>query len=188
MLPHQFGKNIYNLYFSQNYLKQDLYFRALNRNFFREMKLDDIDVKILQQLQKDCKITNKQLSVELNLSVTAIYERIKRLERNKVINSYVALINAGEVGKSFMVLCQIKLLQHTKTYMMKFEAEVAKLAEVLECYHVSGEYDYNLKVRVKDMEAYREFMVTKLTTLEHIGSTQSTFIISEVKNTTGLSL
>lgn len=153
---------------------------------FSEMKLDDLDKKILQVLQKNSKITNKKLSDQLNLSVTAIYERIKRLERNKVISDYVALVKPENVERSFMVLCQIKLLQHTKSYMLKFETEVAKLPEVMECYHVSGEYDYNLKVRVKDMEAYREFMVTKLTTLEHIGSTQSTFIISSVKNTTAL--
>lgn len=152
------------------------------------MNLDDIDVKILRQLQKDSKITNKQLSAKLNLSVTAIYERVKRLERNGVILGYKAMVDPEKVEKSFMVLCQIKLLQHTKAYMMKFEAEVAKLSEVMECYHVSGEYDYNLKVRVKNMEAYREFMVTKLTTLEHIGSTQSTFVISQVKHTSGLPL
>lgn len=152
------------------------------------MNLDDIDKKILQQLQKDSKITNKNLSDKLNLSVTAVYERIKRLERNDVISRYVALVRPEMVDKSFMVLCQIKLLQHTKSYMLKFEAEVAKLPEVLEAYHVSGEYDYNLKVLVKDMEAYREFMVTKLTALEHIGSTQSTFIISSVKSTTVIDL
>lgn len=152
------------------------------------MKLDEIDKKILLHLQEDSKITNKKLSDRLNLSVTAIYERIKRLERNDVILKYVALVKPENVNKAFMVLCQIKLLQHTKSYMLRFEAEVAKLPEVLECFHVSGEYDYNLKVLVKDMEAYREFMVTKLTTLEHIGSTQSTFIISSVKNTTILPL
>lgn len=152
------------------------------------MKLDDIDIRILQQLQQDSKITNKELSGKLDLSVTAIYERIKRLERNNVVSRYVALLNLEKVEKSFTVLCQIKLLQHTKAYMIKFEAAVARLPEVLECYHVSGEYDYNLKVVVKDMEAYREFMVTKLTTLEHIGSTQSTFIINQVKNTTAVPL
>jgi Lrp/AsnC family transcriptional regulator, leucine-responsive regulatory protein len=152
------------------------------------MKLDDIDIKILQQLQQDSKITNKEISNKLDLSVTAIYERIKRLERNKVVSRYVALLNPEKVDKGFTVLCQIKLLQHTQAYMEKFETEVARLPEVLECYHVSGEYDYNLKVVVKDMEAYREFMVTKLTTLEHIGSTQSTFIISSVKSTTVLPL
>jgi len=152
------------------------------------MILDEIDKKILQKLQSDSKITNKMLSSELNLSVTAIFERIKKLERNKVISSYVALVKPAEVNKSFMVFCQIKLVQHTKAYVVKFEKEVAQLNEVLECYHVSGEYDYILKVLVKDMEAYREFLLNKLTSLEHIGSTQSTFLISSVKSTTAIAL
>lgn len=150
------------------------------------MKLDAIDKKILQQLQKDSKITSKELSNSLDLSVTAVFERIKRLERNEVISKYVALLKPEHVDKSFMVLTQIKLVQHTKKNVMKFEAEVVKLDEVLECYHVSGEYDYILKILVKDMEAYREFMLSKLTSLEHIGSTQSTFIISPVKSTTAI--
>lgn len=150
------------------------------------MQLDPIDKKILQKLQKNSKITNKELSNSLNLSVTAIFERIKRLERNEVISGYVALLNPVKVEMSFMVFCQIKLVQHIKSNVMEFESEVVKLPEVLECYHVSGEYDYILKVLVKDMESYREFMLTKLTNLKHIGSTQSTFIISPVKSTTAL--
>lgn len=152
------------------------------------MELDLVDKKILQQLQKNSKITNKELSNKLNLSVTAIFERIKRLERNDVISGYVALLNPVKVEKSFMVFCQIKLIQHIKSNVIQFESEVVKLPEVLECYHVSGEYDYILKVLVNDMEAYREFMLTKLTNLQHIGSTQSTFIISPVKSTTALPL
>ena len=152
------------------------------------MQLDETDKKILQKLQQDSKITNKELSNGLSLSVTAVFERIKRLERNGVISGYVALVAPEKVGKAFMVLTQIKLVQHTKNNVIKFEGEVVKLPEVLECYHVSGEYDYILKVLVKDMEAYREFMLSKLTNLEHIGSTQSTFIISSVKSTTALPL
>ena len=152
------------------------------------MQLDETDKKILHKLQQNSKITNKVLSNGLSLSVTAIFERIKRLERNGVISGYVALVQPEKVGKAFMVLTQIKLVQHTKNNVIKFEAEVVKLPEVLECYHVSGEYDYILKVLVKDMEAYREFMLSKLTNLEHIGSTQSTFIISSVKSTTALPL
>lgn len=152
------------------------------------MQLDETDKKILHKLQQNSKITNKELSNGLSLSVTAIFERIKRLERNGVISGYVALVEPEKVGKAFMVLTQIKLVQHTKNNVIKFEAEVVKLPEVLECYHVSGEYDYILKVLVKDMEAYREFMLSKLTNLEHIGSTQSTFIISSVKSTTALPL
>ena len=150
--------------------------------------MDSIDKKLLILLQKDSKKTTKELSVKLNLSVTAVYERIKKLEREGIIKNYVALINRSKVGKSFIVFCHIKLIQHTREFLTKFESQVVKLSEILECHHVSGDYDYILKIAVRDMEEYREFLVTKLTTLEHIGSTHSTFMISEVKNTTVIEL
>ena len=146
--------------------------------------MDSIDKKLLLLLQTDSKKTTKELSVKLNLSVTAVYERIKKLEREGVIDKYVVLVNRSKVDKGFIVFCHLKLIQHTREFLTKFESEVVKLPEILECHHVSGDYDYILKIAVKDMEAYREFLVSKLTTLEHIGSTHSTFMISEVKNTT----
>jgi Lrp/AsnC family leucine-responsive transcriptional regulator len=150
--------------------------------------MDSIDKKLLKLLQTDSKKTTKELSVKLNLSVTAVYERIKKLEREGIIQNYVALINRSKVDKGFIVFCHIKLIQHTREFLTKFENQVVKLTEILECHHVSGDYDYILKIAVKDMEEYREFLVTKLTTLEHIGSTHSTFMISEVKNTTVIEL
>ena len=152
------------------------------------MELDVIDKKLIQLLQENSKRTNKELAHKIDLSVTAVYERIKRLERTGVIEKYVAIVDAGLINKPFMVFCQIKLIQHTKSFLTKFEAEVVQLDEVSECYHTTGDYDYLLKIFVKDMEAYREFMVNKLTTLRHIGSTQSAFTISEVKNQTAVSL
>ena len=146
--------------------------------------MDLIDKKLLFLLQTDSKKTTKELSLKLNLSVTAVYERIKKLEREGIIEKYVVLVNRSKVDKGFVVFCHLKLIQHTREFLTKFESEVVKLPEILECHHVSGDYDYILKIAVKDMEAYREFLVTKLTTLEHIGSTHSTFMISEVKNTT----
>lgn len=152
------------------------------------MKLDATDQKLLNILQFDTKQTNKAISLKLDLSVTAVYERIKKLERNGIISKYVALIDRKKVNRNFVVLCHIKLLQHTKDFLTSFEKAVVKLEEILECFHVSGDYDYILKICVTDMEAYREFMVTKLTTLDHIGSTHSIFMISEVKSTTALAL
>jgi len=152
------------------------------------MKLDSTDRKLLNYLQEDCKQTNKELSSKLNLSVTAAYERIKKLEREGVVRKYVSLLNKEKVDRGFLVFCQIKLVQHAKEYLTKFEKEVTKLDEVLECFHVSGDYDYLLKVIVKDMPHFRSFMVTKLTTLKHIGSTHTSFTISEVKNTTAIPL
>lgn len=150
--------------------------------------LDHIDRQLLHFIQKDSKQTNKELSHKLGLSVTAVYERIKKLEREGVISKYVALVDKKLVDKSFVTFCSIKLLQHTKTYVVQFEKEVAKLEEVLECYHISGDYDYLLKVMVADMDEFREFMVKKLTTISHIGSTQSAFMINEVKHTTAISI
>ncbi|MBN8642966.1 MAG: Lrp/AsnC family transcriptional regulator [Flavobacteriales bacterium] len=152
------------------------------------MVLDQLDKKLLLLLQTDTKKTTKELSLKLNLSVTAVYERIKKMEREGIISNYVALLNRNKIDKSFVVFCHIKLVQHSKEFLTKFESEVVQLDEVLECFHVSGDYDYILKILVKNMEEYREFMVTKLTTLQHIGSTHSTFMIGEVKNTTAFKL
>ncbi len=150
--------------------------------------MDATDKKLLELLQSDTKKTTAALAVKLNLSVTAVYERIKKLEREGIIDKYVALLNRNKINKGFVVFCHLKLLQHTKEFINQFEKEVIKLNEVLECFHVSGDYDYILKICVKDMEEYREFMVTKLTTLQHIGSTHSTFMIGEVKNTTAFTV
>jgi Lrp/AsnC family leucine-responsive transcriptional regulator len=150
--------------------------------------MDAIDKKLLMLLQKDTKKTTKELSLVLNLSVTAVYERIKKLERGKIIHKYVALLDRNKIEKAFVVFCHIKLIQHTKDVIHTFESEVVQLSEVSECFHVSGDYDYILKVNVKDMDEYRAFMVTKLTSLQHIGSTHSSFMIGEVKNTTAFSL
>lgn len=152
------------------------------------MTLDTIDKKLLKLLQEDSKRTTKELSLKLDLSVTAVYERIKKLEREKIIEKYVALLDRNKIQKGFVVFCHLKLMQHTKEFISQFEKEVIKLTEVLECFHVSGDYDYILKICVENMEEYREFMVTKLTTLQHIGSTHSTFMIGEVKNTTAFVL
>ncbi len=150
------------------------------------MVFDTIDKRLLEYLQQDCKQTNKELSNKLNLSVTAVYERIKKLEKTGFINGYVALVNKQKVEKAFIVYCHIKLVQHIQEYVVSFEKEVNKLNEVLECYHLSGDYDYLLKVLVSDMAEFREFMVKKLTTINHIGSTHSMFVINEVKHTTAI--
>jgi len=152
------------------------------------MVLDQTDKYLLQLLQNDCKQTTKALSNVLGLSVTAVYERIKKLEYQGFINNYVALINKERVDKNFIAFCHVKLTQHTQEYVVQFERDVTKLQEVLECYHISGDYDYLLKVIVEDMEEFREFMVKKLTNIKHIGSTHSMFMINEVKHSTAIVL
>lgn len=152
------------------------------------MSFDDTDKKLLLFLQEDSKQTTKELSHKLGLSVTAVYERIRKLENAGVISKYVAILDRNKIHRNFIVLCHIKLAQHKKEYVLQFEKEVMNLEEVTECFHVSGDYDYILKIGVKDMEDYRNFMLTKLTTLQHIASTHSSFMISEVKNTTAIVL
>ncbi len=148
------------------------------------MQLDAIDKKILKYLQQDAKQTTKELSLKTNLSITAVYERIKKLEKNKVIKRHTVLLDKTLIGKDFTVFCHIKLTKPEKEIIQQFEKEISQLDEVMECFHVSGDYDYILKVHVADMNAFREFMVTKLTAIKSIGSTQSSISIGEVKNTT----
>ena len=150
--------------------------------------LDSTDKKLINLLQKDSKQTTKQLSLQLNLSVTAVYERVKKLENQNIVVKYVAIIDKKKIEKSFLVFCHVKLVQHSKEYVTTFEREILKLEEVSECFHVSGDYDYILKIYVKDMDEYRDFMVTKLTAIKYIGSTHSIFAIEQVKNTTAINL
>ena len=152
------------------------------------MKLDIIDKKLINFLQIDSKITTKQLANNLNLSVTAIYERIKKLEKKGVIEKYVAVVNKEKIQRDFIVFTQVKLVQHHHQYIEKFEKDVLQFTEVLECYNISGDYDYLLKVAVENMKSYRNFINFKLTTLNHISSTHSTFIIDEVRNSTAILL
>ncbi len=148
------------------------------------MTFDATDKRLLEYLQQDSKQTNKELSNKLGLSVTAVYERIKKLEKQGFIDGYIALVNKEKVNRDFVVFCHIKLVQHSQDFVVRFEKEVKQLNEVLECYHLSGDYDYLLKVIVADMQEFRAFMVEKLTNINHIGSTHSMFVINRVKHTT----
>lgn len=151
-----------------------------------KMELDATDKKLLNLLQQDCKKTTKAYALELGLSTTAVFERIKRLERNAIITDYVGLVDKKKVQKSFTVYCHIKLVQHTKENVLRFEHQIQQLKEVQECQHISGDYDYIVLVNVANMQEYREFMVNKLTAIDQIGSTQSSFVINQVKKTTAV--
>ena len=113
--------------------------------------LDSKDKKLLILLQNDSKKTTKQLAGELDLSVTAVFERIRKLEKQQVIDKYVALVDKTKLHKSFIVLCHVRLAQHKKEYISQFEKEIIQFPEVLECFHVSGDHDYILKICVRDI-------------------------------------
>ncbi|TRZ45412.1 AsnC family transcriptional regulator [Robertkochia solimangrovi] len=145
------------------------------------MQLDNTDLKLISLVQKDAKQTTKQLALQLELSNTAVYERVRKLEREGVITGYTALLDREKLGKSFVAFCHVRLARHTADNVKEFERAVVRLTEVAECYHVSGDYDYMLKIFVADMPAYRQFMVEKLTGLPHIGNTHSVFMIGGIK-------
>lgn len=152
------------------------------------LKIDDKDKQILKLLQENSDQTTKQIATKINLSQTAVYERIKRLERGKIITAYVALCDLEKVEKAFTAFCMVKLTNHTKKSLVNFEKDILTLSEITECYHISGEYDYLLKINVKNIKAYRQFMVDKLTSIPFISSTQSAFNINTVKYSTAVSL
>lgn len=150
--------------------------------------LDLVDRAILKILQEDAFLTTKEVAAQLNLTTTPVFERVKRLEREGYIGRYTALLNRKKIGLSMLVFCDVALKEHNRDYLLRFERAVVELSEVLECHHITGEYDYVLKVVVRDMDDYQQFIKEKLAALENIGRVQSHFVMTEVKNTTVLPL
>ena len=146
--------------------------------------LDETDKELLRLLQKNARYTTKELAEKLNLSATPVYERQRRLEREGYIQKYVAILNKEKLGNKLLVLCHVKLKQHERGMGEKFVHAVHELPEVMECYNISGEYDFMLKVVVEDMPKYQDFIMNKLTMIENIGSTQSVFVMGEIKTST----
>lgn len=152
------------------------------------VKIDKTDRQILNLLQKDCKLNTKQIADSIGLSVTPTYERIKRLEKEKVIKQYVAILDKEKIGKSLVVYCNVSLQLHSKSLLEKFEGSIIKLPEIIECYHIAGSFDYLLKVATNDMASYRDFISNRLAAIENIANVQSSFIMTEIKEKTGFDL
>jgi Lrp/AsnC family leucine-responsive transcriptional regulator len=145
-------------------------------------ELDETDKRILRILQKDSKLTTKELAAKVNLSPTPVFERQRRLEREGYIEKYVAVINPHRVGNGLIVLCNIRLKQHTQALIQQFMDAVQDLEEVTECYNTSGDYDFQIKVYVSNMKHYQEFMLNTLGTIDCVGSLHSIFVIGEIKD------
>ena len=150
--------------------------------------LDQIDLKILRTLQKNAKLTTKELAEAVNLTPTPVFERQKRLEKQGYIKKYVTVLDPDKLNQSLMVICMVKLQQINNSIAQRFTAEINKLPEVIECYNTSGNYDYMLKVRSSDMKHYQEFILNKLGVIENVGSIESTFVMSEVKQNNGINI
>lgn len=150
--------------------------------------MDEIDKKLIGLLQKNGKLTMRQLSEELSLSTTPIYERLRRLENSKVITGYHAHIDEAKVGLGLEIFCSVTLESHKAEYLRSFELGIKKFDEVLECYHLAGTFDFLLKILVKDMNAYADFVNMKLAKLENIGLVQSMMVLKKIKQTRALPL
>ena len=145
-------------------------------------ELDETDKRILRILQKDSKLTTKELAAKVNLSPTPVFERQRRLEREGYIEKYVAVVNPHRVGNGLIVLCNIRLKQHTQVLIQQFMDAVQDLEEVTECYNTSGDHDFQIKVYVSNMKHYQEFMLNTLGTIDCVGSLHSIFVIGEIKD------
>ncbi|GEJ43668.1 MULTISPECIES: Lrp/AsnC family transcriptional regulator [unclassified Chryseobacterium] len=151
-------------------------------------QLDDKDLQLLRLLQKNAKLTVKELAKEISLSTSPVFERVKRLEQEGFIKRYAAVLDAEKLNRGFTVFCQIKLKIHDRSVGYDFVKEILEIEEVAECYNISGDFDFLLKVQVRDMKHYQDFVFNKLGSVDSIGSTHSTFVMAEVKNNHGLTI
>jgi DNA-binding Lrp family transcriptional regulator len=147
------------------------------------VELDEKDRAILRLLQDDAKITVREIAAQVHLSTTPVHERIKRMEEAGVILRYATLIDHSKVKKGLMAICYVSLKEHNKRTGGKFIKTIQELPEVMECYIISGEFDFQLKVVVENMDAYYDFHVNKLGQLENVGHVQSTFVMGVIKQT-----
>lgn len=148
------------------------------------MILDETDKKILELLQEDAQLTLKDIANQINLSLTPVHDRVKRLEKEGFIEKYVALLNKKKVGNHLTVYCQVTLIKQTIDLSDAFNEAILQLPEVVECSFVSGTFDYLLKVVLPDMESYHDFHQKKLSIMPQVALINSFFMITEVKNTT----
>ena len=148
--------------------------------------LDETDKAILRILQKNSHLTVKELAEKVHLSPSPTFERQTRLERLGYIDRYMAVVNPHKVGNNILVLCNIRLKQHTQQLIQEFMDAVQHIDEITECYNTSGDFDFLIKVYIKDMKSYQQFMLHKLGTIPCIGSLNSIFVIDHTKSTRGV--
>ena len=147
------------------------------------ISLDAKDISILALLQQNARMTVKEIAATIHLSTTPVHERIKRLEASGVIKQYATLVDHTKVKKGLIAICYVSLKEHSKTAGTKFVKAINTMTEVIECYTISGEFDFMLKVVTEDMNAYHNFHVNKLSNIENMGHVQSTFVMGIIKQT-----
>ena len=152
------------------------------------LTLDETDMQILKTLQKNAKLTTKELADAVHLTPTPVFERQKRLERQGYIKKYVAVLDPEKLDQGLLVFCKVKLKQINHEIADAFTRRIMRIPEVTECYNTYGSYDYLLKVRTRDMKQYQEFVLPKLGEIDMLSSIESTFVMSEVKQVYGINI
>ena len=146
--------------------------------------MDCIDKQILMELQKNAKQNTKEIAGKVGLSITPTYERIKKLEQLQIIKSYVALLDRKTIGKQIVAYCQVTLLKHQKGLIDLFKENIRSLPDVMECHHVSGNFDFLLKVVVEDISTFHQFINEKLSVVDGISTIHSSFVLESIKDST----
>jgi Lrp/AsnC family transcriptional regulator, leucine-responsive regulatory protein len=153
------------------------------------MAFDRIDKRILEELQKNGRLSNLELADKVGLSASPCLRRVKQLEEAGLITGYVALLNASKLGLKLMALVQISMDRHTPDRFEHFEAAVKTYPQILECILITGQSaDYQLKVLVKDMEEYQDFLLNHVTRIAGVTDVHSSFVLRQVVSTTALPL
>ena len=151
-----------------------------------DFELDDLDLSILRILQENGRLSNVDLASAINLSPPATYTRLKRLEKQGYIRDYVALLDWGKMGYDMICFINISLQMHQPDGVAKFRQRISRLPEVLECHHVTGEFDYLLKIAIKNRDDLDRFVMKQLTPIPGIARIYTSLALNEIKATTAL--
>lgn len=151
-------------------------------------RLDDVDIGILELLQKDATTTHKAIARALNISVTPVHVRVKRLEAEGYIQRYVAIVDPKKVERGLIAYTQVQVKPHTTENLYAFKAEVVKIRDVMECAHLTGKFDFLLKIAVKDMDEYNHLLNDVLAKLPKVDYMESLFVMSQPKYDTSVPL
>ena len=150
--------------------------------------LDEVDVQLLALLQEDGRITNADLSKRVGLSPPSVLQRVRILEKSGLIRGYHALLDADRLGLRITALAMISLSLHQEQPIERFRRSINEIPEVLECYHVSGEFDFLLKIVVRDIRSYEQLIREKLSKIKGIQQIKTSFVLANTKYTTKIPL
>jgi Lrp/AsnC family leucine-responsive transcriptional regulator len=151
-------------------------------------ELDELDRTILRTLQQDGRISNAELARQIHLSPPATHARLRRLEEEGYIQHYTAVLNREKLGFDLLCFIHVSMQLHQLEQMEQFRSAIRQMPEVLECHHMTGEYDYLLKIAVHNREALERFVIGRLTPLAGLARIHTSLVFTEVKSTTALSL